>query len=76
MDGIRNRVNIANLHGGGILMTTLILVAGCNSATFEGRGQVLRTFPEAYGRIMFQHVAFTREQCSGTPKKQIAPRMR
>jgi len=29
MRGIRNRIDIANLHGGGILMTALILVAGC-----------------------------------------------
>lgn len=29
MNGIRNRIQIAHLHEGGILMTTLILVAGC-----------------------------------------------
>ena len=28
MKAFRNRVEIANLHGGGILMTTLILLAG------------------------------------------------
>jgi hypothetical protein len=28
MNGIRNRIEIAHLHGGGIFMTTLILVAG------------------------------------------------
>lgn len=29
MNGIRNRIQIARIHGGGILMTTLILVTGC-----------------------------------------------
>lgn len=28
MNGIRNRIQIAHLHGGGVLVTTLILVAG------------------------------------------------
>ena len=31
MKGIRNRIEIANLHGGGILMSTLILLAGCST---------------------------------------------
>ena len=29
MKEVRNRIEIATLHGGGILMTTLILIAGC-----------------------------------------------
>jgi hypothetical protein len=31
MKAIRNRIEIANLHRGGILMTTLILLVGCTT---------------------------------------------
>jgi hypothetical protein len=43
MKSIRNRLHIANLHGGGILMTTLILVAGYSTP------RVLRRVCQALG---------------------------
>jgi hypothetical protein len=45
MKGIRNRRQIANLHGGGILMTTLILLAGYNTP------RVLRRFAKLLGYV-------------------------
>jgi hypothetical protein len=45
MKGIRNRLDIASLHGGGILMTTLILLVGYNTP------RVLRRFAKFLGYI-------------------------